>query len=164
MGPEVLVAAFMDEMEKISARIRVMHGTNFPYKVLKPRASTGKGSVLSADPNPSAVYMATKKRSARKGVESFAQGAAARHGGTPHVGYAKVDTKKGWRPHQLTRWAREEGWTKKDMEDLVGDLDAPGRLKGAERGEVWEILNRAVGAWAPSRPDATVRVRKWKAL
>lgn len=157
-----VVSSFWGELEKIAARVRVMHATNAAHKVLKPRAATGKSAVLASDPNPSAVYMATKRRSARGATEAFGRRAALRHGGTPHLGVAKIDTKKGWVPHQLTRWARDEGWGKEDLLDVIGDLDTPGRLSKSERGDAWKTINKAVGSWRNRDATATVRMSKYR--
>ena len=154
-------AAFFDEMGKIAARMRVMHGSNAAYKTLKPRSATGKSAVLATDPNMAAVYMATKRRSAKGGVKAFASRAAQRHGGAPHIGITKVDTKKGWRPHSITTWAKKEGYGLEDLTDMAEDLDAPGTTKSS-RGELWKMLNRGVGAWRNVNPAAEVKGLKWR--
>jgi hypothetical protein len=164
MLSEAAWSEFEAELEKIAVRVRVMHGSNAPYPVLKPRSSTGKRAVLATDPNPSAVYMATKRRSARGGTEAFARRSAAEHGGSPHLTVTKVDTLKGWRPKQLTAWAKKEGWDHEELRDLIEDLDTPGRLKGADRGEAWKTLNLSVGSWVNRDPATTVRARKWRKI
>lgn len=129
-------------LEKVAARIPVIHGTSGMWDTLKP--AVGK-TIAAVDPNPRAVYVATDRRSARPGVEAFARAAAEARNGTPYVAKATIDTQKGWVPHGLTSWARDRDLTYDDYIDILEDIDAtPDK---AARGELWEMVNRGVGAW-----------------
>ena len=162
---DMALLACLEELQKIAARVPVVHGTNQMYKVLRPRTSTGKVSVLSTDPNPSAVYMASKTRHLRPGVEAFARAATKAYGGSPVVARAKIDTKKGWYPSRVSSWAKSKGYELEDLQDIVEDLDAiKGRGPKAkkERGELWEILSRGVSVWQNRNPAATVRPIRYR--
>ena len=120
--------AFWGELEKISAKVRFMHGTNQMYKRLSPRSATGKDAVFLNDPNPSAVYLATKNRNLKGGVEGFARSATERYGGSPVVAYGKADTRKGWYPSRLTAWANKKKYELEDMQDIAEELEACVRM------------------------------------
>lgn len=140
------------DMEKVAVRLPVIHGTSGAWEKLLP----GVGATIArSDPNPRAVYMAMRNRRTQRPVEGFARAAATARGGVPHVAHAKIDTTEGWIPHGLTQWARDRGLTMQDFQDAIEDLDAG--IQGDRRGELWEQLQRGVGAW--KNRDATVTVR-----
>lgn len=149
--------AFSDELEKIAVRIRVMHGTHQRFPILK--AGVGKLN-LPKDPNPRLIYVATKSRSRKGAVREFAERAVEQRGGEPVVGYTKIDTKKGWRPHALSAWGRKHIGTLEDALDIVDDLDRG--VKGKARGELHRALQLGVGSWKSPDAKTTLKVKKWR--
>jgi hypothetical protein len=150
----VVVAAFRDELEKIGARIPVMHGTSGAWKKIVVK---GK-SILRGDPNPRGVYVGTKRRSAKKAIEGFARSATKARGGKPTVSIGKVDTKKGWEAHGLTPWGKKNIGGTDDVKDLVDELDSG--AKGERRGQIWRALQKGVGAWRNTTEGATFKPAK----
>jgi hypothetical protein len=142
---------------KESARVPVMHGTSQRF----PELLAGVGrTIMKRDPNARAVYMATKRRSALRGVKGFAEDAAKARGGSPVIAHTKVDTTKGWLPHSITQWARQKGLTKDDLIDVIDELDSG--AKGKERGKLWETIQRGVGAWKNVDPTTSVKPSFYK--
>lgn len=131
-------------LEKIAALVPYVHGTSGLFDVLRP-AVTGK--TLPTDPNMQAVYTAIGNRSAfkRGGVGGFAEEAARRRGGQPHILRGKMDTRKGWRPTLLNDWGRQHIGDVEGAQALVDELDAG--VKRARRGEIWQLLQRGTGRW-----------------
>ena len=149
--------AMCDELAKIAVRVPVIHGTSQTF----PKLLAGVGrTILKADPNPRAVYMATKRRSAVPSVTHFAESATKARGGSPVIAHAKIDTSKGWVPHAVTRWAREKGMGKDDLLDVIDQLDAG--AKGKERGALWEKVQRGVGAWKNLDVTTSVKPRLYR--
>ncbi len=151
------IDSFFNELEKLAVKIPVMHGTNGRWTMLRAAAQS---RVRGVDPNPQLVYVATAGRARRNATETFAHAAAKAHGGSPVIGEAKIDTAKGWIPHQLTAWGKKEIGTPEDAVDLVSSLD---RLpKGApERGALWQAINKGIGSWKHPERSATLRIRKY---
>lgn len=148
MISKLAFAAFVKE----AIRIPVVHGTNAEHEFLGSHVGE---KVNPTDPNPKGLYVATKNRQMEKGVGSFARAASKARGGSPVVAHAKIDTSKGWRPHALTKWGRENLGGLEDAMNLVHELDAGG-LSRVERGQLWQDLQRGVGAWthAPGAPTS----------
>lgn len=140
-------------MEKVAIKVPVMHGTNQQWDTLK--AGVGK-AIAAGDPNPRAVYMATKGRQLKPGVEGFARAATKQRGGSPTVAHAKVDTAKGWKPRTLTSWGQKNIGSMDDAHDLVDDLHHGGS-KGGARGELWKRLMKGISTW--HHPDASKSVK-----
>lgn len=137
-----MMAAFADELEKIAAKVPVIHGTSGRWDVLKPAVSP---TVLERDPNAQAVYVASDVFGKHRGISDFAHSAAKRHGGEPVIAHAKIDTKKGWMPFNLTPWGTKNIGDVDDARALVEELDTiPDR---AGRGEIWKKLNLGIGSW-----------------
>lgn len=152
-----VLRGFKDELLKLSAKIPVIHGTSGKWDALRAAV---RPKVVSSDPNPQLIYMAAAGRARQKGVESFAR-AAAEFGGTPVIAHAKIDTAKGWLPHQLTAWGRKEIGSPLEAADLVRSLD---RLpKGSpERGKLWETIQRGIGSWKHPDPAFQLPIKKYR--
>lgn len=145
-------------LHKEAARLRGVHGSSGAWDELK---NVG-GTVLKNDPNPKGLYASGNTPGNRKAIEAFAQDAVESRGGTPTGLETTIDTSTGWEPRTLNSWARKNDVTLEDVEDAVYDLDNMSRGPEArgQRGEVYELLNRAVGAWKNTVPGATAPVTK----
>lgn len=150
----------VDGLEKTAARVPVVHGTSGAWPVLK--AGVGK-AVAAADPNPRSVYMAGKTRDMINQARRFARDAVKARGGSPVVAHAKVDTRRGWEPRTLTAWGRKNVGEVDDMHDIVRGLDDKSLTK-AERGRLWEKVNRGVGSWhnPENLSGATVKPTRYR--
>lgn len=147
-----MLDAFVDELQKIAAKVPFIHGTAGKWPVLKP----GVGStILKNDPNPRAVYTAMKNRNKLPSIERFALEAERSRGLPAAIAHGKMDTKKGWRPSQLTPWGKANIGSLEDAHALVEELDAG--AVGARRGEIWRALHKGTGAWANLDPSATLK-------
>lgn len=155
---EMVFWAFCDELEKIAAKIPVMHGTSGRWAVLRPRVGAAIGK---RDPNEAALFLATKRRSSVSGVAGFAHEAVKARGGEPVIGLAKVDTKKGWTARTLTDWGKKNLGSLEDARDLVAELDEnPTRER---RKEIWQAVQKGVGSWTnPSNPAATAKPFRYR--
>jgi hypothetical protein len=156
---------FSSELEKIAIKLRVIHGTNQAMESLIPRHLLNRGPVNLTDPNPSRVYLALKRKVKPKGytVTSFAEQAAAAHGGTPTILHAKVDTKHGWGPISVNKWGTDRGYNVSDLKDIVEELDDPA-IRGAKRADLWRTLNKATGTVGSPNFNASVKVQKSQPL
>jgi hypothetical protein len=149
--------SFLDELQKIAARIPFVHGTYAKH----PELIAAIGSkILKSDPNPRGVYSAMKSRRKIEAVKPFAQRSSAARGGTPLIAHGKMDTKHGWKPFNLSREGKEhfEG----DIEGarrLVKKLDAVKDKK--ERGEIWKTLHKTVGSWSNDNVHATLKPKRY---
>jgi hypothetical protein len=150
--------AFIDELEKIAVKIPFIHGTSGRWPILLP--GIGK-PILSNDPNPRAVYTATKNRRQLRHVEQFAHSAVRRRGGEPTIIYGKMDTKKGWRPRLLTEWGKKNIGTIEDANHLLDELETASEPR---RGEIWRTLQRGVGSWRNQDLRASLRPTKYKTI
>ena len=158
---EILEAhvSLLEEMDpKIAAKIPVVHGTFSHFETLKPAASE---KVVRSDPNPQGVYVATRRRAALPLVAQFARDASQRHGGAATIAHAKIDTAKGWIPHQLTEWGKKHIGDLDEAEDLVASLDEAG-LSAKERGEAWQSVQKGIGSWKNRDLSTSVRVTRYK--
>lgn len=159
MLPQSLLEKMRDHVAKEAAKIPVVHGTNQAFKVLRGR-KPGQLANFARDPNPAGLYVASRTRKGISGASIFARD-AARKGGSPMVAHGKIDTAKGWVP-RLKPTARKAGFGMDDVHDMIELLDEPGTTR-AERGEAWKFLNKHVGAWSNTHPEAKVRPTRWQA-
>ena len=146
-------------LKKVAIRLPVVHGTAGQWENLVRRFGGAISGRLEV--NPRSVYVATKNRRTRPGIELFAHRAAQARGGDPSIAHARIDTEEGWIPHGLTEWARNEGLTHEDFIDVIKDLDE-GTEEG--RGGLWETLQRGVGSWRHADPTATLRPDYYEGL
>lgn len=152
--------AFADELTKIAAKVPFIHGTAGRWAMLKPGVGA---TVLKNDPNPRAVYTAMKNRAKLPSISRFAQEAEKARGGEAVVAHGKMDTKKGWRPTQLTPWGQKNIGSVEDAHALISELDAG--ASGKRRGEIWRALHRGTGAWANELDaGATLKPSKYRAV
>lgn len=154
----ISINSFFDEMEKISIRVKGLHGSSGRWSLLRSSREVGGKIGGLRDPNQEALYAAIRKRSLVPHVETMAHRATKARGGSPVVADLIIDTKKGREPHELTSWARKKGITKDDVLDMIDDLDS-GQPTKWERGKLWERLNRSIGAWFTQTP---VKPVKWR--
>jgi hypothetical protein len=137
-----------------------MGSTNEAYSVLRGAV---RAKNLATDPNLQAVYMGTKRRLRNLGpVAEFAHRASENHGGSPTIAFGKIDTRKGWRPHALTEWARNQGLDAEEMGAVIEELDVAKDKK--ERGVLWEMVNRGVGSWRNDNTAATVSPTHYRSV
>lgn len=145
-----------EELLKLAVRVPFIHGTSGRWDVLRPGVGE---TVLRNDPNPRAVYTAMKNRIKRPLIEQFAREAVEAKGGEPVLAVGKMDTRKGWRPSQLTLQGRKEIGSVEDAAELLGELEA---AQEPRRGEIWRTLHRGVGSWTNEDPAATLRPTKYQ--
>jgi hypothetical protein len=150
--------SFFDELEKIGVKVPFVHGTYDEHKELRPGAVD---KVMSSDPNPVAVYTAMRNKSNVSGVAPFAHASAKKFKGTPLIAHGKMDSRKGWNPVGLK--VRKDKKIFEDVDDarrVVQELDrTPSK---AERGPLWEKLQKGSGAWRNDNPESTLKVTKYK--
>lgn len=152
MDPRTL-AAFVDELEKIAAKVPFIHGTAGRWPVLQ----AGVGStILKNDPNPRGIYTTIKNRNKMPSIERFAVEAERSRGMPAAVAHGKMDTKKGWKPSQLTPWGKANIGELVDAHALVDELDRG--VVGDRRGEIWRMLHKGTGAWSNSDPTVPLKV------
>lgn len=148
-------------LEKQAVKIPVIHGTHNRWDELK--AGVGK-AIAPNDPNPRAVYVGTDNSMTRPGIEGLARDAVDSRGGEPVVAHAKIDTSEGWIPHGLSGWARDKGIDRDHILENIELLDETGpyRVKGEERGKLWEEIQRSVGSWKNRDPNTTLEPNYYK--
>lgn len=148
-----LIPSFSDELMKIAAKVPYLHGTNSRF----PKLRGGIGEkILARDPNPRALYTASKTRKARAGIEQFAREATRKKGGEAVIAQGKMDTKKGWRPFNMKPGSPIDV---ADARELTTKLDST--ASKAERGSIWKQLNQHVGSWHNPDIETELKVKKW---
>ena len=141
---------------KLAVRIKAMHGTNGTWKTMV----SGHGKpILASDPNPRGLYTATARRAAEKPISGFAHSAVKARGGTPTIASGKIDTAKGWAPHTLTAWGKQNIGELDDAKDLLATLET---APAANRGALWEKIQRGIGAWHNYVPGAVWTPSKFR--
>jgi len=157
--------------EKVALRLKVIHGTSQAFKKLLPWGKRGRPN-FAGDPNPRALYAATKARRTRPAVEQYARNAVKLRGsGRPTVSTLVADTSKGWSPHAMSprsqKFVGQElgkiSPTIAEQREYWADMIRQGDwLKGqiktnpasprlgdwqSELGTIYKNLNQNIGAW-----------------
>jgi hypothetical protein len=157
MSLRSLIPSLLDELDKISAKVPVLHGTSGEWDVLRP--NVGK-TISPSDPNPKSLYVGTRNSMTEPHVSQMARQAVQDRGGTPVVARTKIDTRKGWVPHTLTAEGRKSMGSLEGARDTLDDIDRiAGRDKAARtaRGEHWKKIQQGVGAWFHPEHTATLK-------
>ena len=148
----------MDELQKIAVKVPFIHGTYAKHK----RLIAGIGDkILKSDPNPRGLYTAMKNRKKVDAVRDFAWASAKTRSGAPVIAHGKMDTKRGWKPFNLSQEGRKH--FEDDIEGarrLVRELDQTPDKK--QRGALWKTLHKTVGSWSNEDVHATLKPSRYR--